>query len=107
LKRDESIELLKKLIPQAPEDRKAEMIFRSRSSTGRSREPTTATRWRTYESAYQSWAESGQTGQPPQRDAFVRQSELIKQNALKLYERVFAEYPRYERNAEVSLLPGL
>jgi tetratricopeptide (TPR) repeat protein len=105
-KRDESIELLKKLIPQAPEDRKAEMIFRLAELYWEKSRANYRNEMEEYEQAYQAWAESGQTGQPPQREAFIRQSELIKQNALKLYERVLAEYPRYERNAEVLFYLG-
>src|SRR5438270_6497050 len=35
------------------------------------------------------------------RSDYIRESELIKQNALKLYEKVLQEYPTYERNDEV------
>jgi len=105
-KRDESIELLKKLIPQAPDDRKAEMIFRLAELYWEKSRANYRNEMEEYERAYQDWAESGQTGQPPQREAFIRQSELIKQNALKLYERVLSEYPRYERNAEVLFYLG-
>ncbi len=105
-KRDESIELLKKLIPQAPADRKAEMIFRLAELYWEKSRSAYRNEMDSFEKDYQAWAESGQTGKPPQQDQYVRQSELIKQNALKLYERVLAEYPRYERNAEVLFYLG-
>ena len=45
-------------------------------------------------------------GREPTQRNYTRQSELIKQNALKLYEKVLNEYPRYRRNDEVLFYLG-
>jgi TolA-binding protein len=106
-KREESINLLRtKVIPAAPEERKAELIFRLAELYWEKSKSSFAQEMEAYEGAYREWAEAGQTGQPPKQDSYVRQSERIKQNALDLYRRVLEEYPRYERNDEVLFYLG-
>lgn len=106
-KRDEAIEELKKLIPKAPDSRKAEMIFRLAELYWQKSKYNYGMEMSAYEKAYQDWSNSGspKNKEPVQKD-FVRQSELIKQNALKLYEKVLGEYPTYERNDEVLFYLG-
>lgn len=105
-KRDEAIEELKKLIPKAPASRKSEMIFRLAELYWEKSKYQYSLEMEEYEGAYREWNEQGARGDPPKREAFLRQSELIKQSALKLYERVLAEYPTYERNDEVLFYLG-
>ncbi|MEM1022747.1 MAG: tetratricopeptide repeat protein [Myxococcota bacterium] len=105
-KRDESIQLLKELIPRADDTRKAEMIFRLAELYWEKSKFEYNQEFEDFEKAYQAWAESGQRGSPPERASFIRESELIKDNALNLYERVLNEYPRYERNDEVLFYLG-
>jgi tetratricopeptide (TPR) repeat protein len=59
-----------------------------------------------FDKAYQDWVDSGRAGKEPSQKDYIRESELIKQNALKLYEKVLAEYPTYERNDEVLFYLG-
>ena len=105
-KRDEEIELLKKLIPKAPESRKAEMIFRLAELYWEKSKYRYGLEFEQFESAYEEWVQAGQQGTPPKTKDFIRESELIKKNALKLYEKVLTEYPTYERNDEVLFYLG-
>ena len=105
-KRDEEIELLKKLIPKAPESRKAEMIFRLAELYWEKSKYRYGLEFDQFEKAYEEWVQAGQKGTPPKTKDFIRESELIKQNALKLYEKVLTEYPTYERNDEVLFYLG-
>lgn len=105
-KRDEAIDELKKLIPKAPDSRKAEMIFRLAELYWEKSKYKYGLEMEDYEKAYTKWGDSGQKGNPPDMKSYLRESELIKQNALKLYEKVLAEYPRYERNDEVLFYLG-
>lgn len=105
-KRDEAIEELKKLIPKAPSSRKAEMIFRLAELYWEKSKYKYGLEMDTYEKSYNEWADAGQRGDPPKIKDFLRKSELIKQNALKLYEKVMTEYPTYERNDEVLFYLG-
>ena len=100
-KRDEAIEELKQIIPKAPASRKAEMVFRLAELYFEKSQYKYSLEMEEFEEAYQAWNEAGAQGEPPSRDPFIRESELIKQNALNLYERVLEEYPTYERNDEV------
>ena len=105
-KRDEAIEELKKLIPKAPTDRKAEMIFRLAELYWQKSKYNYGLEMSAYEKAYQAWSDSGsKKGEPTAKD-FTRESELIKQNALKLYEKVLEEFPTYQRNDEVLFYLG-
>ncbi|MEE2902198.1 MAG: tetratricopeptide repeat protein [Myxococcota bacterium] len=61
---------------------------------------------RKLEKDYTIWIDSGRKGREPTQRDYTRQSELIKQNALKLYEKVLNEYPRYRRNDEVLFYLG-
>lgn len=105
-KRDEAIEELKKLIPKAPTSRKSEMIFRLAELYWQKSKYNYGLEMQTYEKAYQSWADAGGKKNEPVAKDFTRESELIKQNALKLYEKVLEEYPTYERNDEVLFYLG-
>ena len=105
-KRDEAIDELKKLIPRAPASKKDEMIFRLAELYWEKSKFKYFVEMQAFERAYQDWSESGQTGEPPTSKDFVRESELIAQNALRLYEKVLVEYPRYERNDEVLFYLG-
>lgn len=105
-KRDEAIEELKKLIPKAPTSRKAEMIFRLAELYWEKSKYKYGLEMDQYEKAYAEWADAGQRGKPPVIKDFLRESELIKQNALKLYEKVLGEFPTYERNDEVLFYLG-
>lgn len=105
-KRDEAIEELKKLIPKSPGDRKSEMIFRLAELYWQKSKYNYGLEMEAFGKAYQAWSDSGQRkGEPVQKD-FTRESELIKQNALKLYEKVLEEYPTYQRNDEVLFYLG-
>lgn len=105
-KRDEAIGELKKLIPKAPSGRKAEMIFRLAELYWEKSKYQYGLEMDTYEKSYTEWADSGQRGDAPKIKDFLRKSELIKQNALKLYEKVMTDYPTYERNDEVLFYLG-
>ncbi|MCB9650064.1 MAG: tetratricopeptide repeat protein [Deltaproteobacteria bacterium] len=105
-KRDEAIEELKKLIPKAPSSRKAEMIFRLAELYWEKSKYRYGLEMEEYEKAYQAWVEQGGTGSQPEVKDHIRESELIKQNALKLYAKVLGEYPTYERNDEVLFYLG-
>ena len=105
-KRDEAIEELKKLIPKAPSSRKAEMIFRLAELYWEKSKYRYGLEMEEYEKSYQSWIEQGGQGSQPEVKDHIRESELIKQNALKLYEKVLTEYPTYERNDEVLFYHG-
>ncbi len=105
-KRDEAIEELKKLIPKAPTERKSEMIFRLAELYWEKSKYRYSLEMEEFERAYADWNEAGSVGEPPKRDGFIRESELIKKNALALYERVLTEYPTYERNDEVLFYLG-
>lgn len=105
-KRDEAIEELKKLIPKAPATRKAEMIFRLAELYWEKSKYKYGLGMQEYEKDYQAWNDSGRKNKEPNRAQFVRESELIKVNALKLYEKVLGEYPTYERNDEVLFYLG-
>ncbi len=104
--RDEAIGELKKLIPKAPASRKAEMIFRLAELYWEKSKFRYGLEMEEFEKGYQSWSESGQVGDPPKVKDFIRESELIKQNALKLYAKVLGDYPTYERNDEVLFYLG-
>lgn len=105
-KRDEAIEELKKLIPKAPGARKSEMIFRLAELYWQKSKYNYGLEMSQFEKAYQAWSDSGAKKGEPQAKDFTRESELIKQNALKLYEKVLADYPTYERNDEVLFYLG-
>ncbi|MEL6185368.1 MAG: tetratricopeptide repeat protein, partial [Myxococcota bacterium] len=105
-KRDEAIEELKKLIPMAPAGRKSEMIFRLAELYWEKSKYKYSLEMEDFEQAYTDWNEAGSQGEPPARAAFLRESELIKENALRLYEKVLKEYPTYERNDEVLFYLG-
>lgn len=105
-KRDEAIEELKKLIPKAPAGRKSEMIFRLAELYWQKSKYNYGIEMQSYEKAYQAWADAGGKKNEPTAKDFTRESELIKQNALKLYEKVLEEYPTYERNDEVLFYLG-
>ncbi|MBI4818249.1 MAG: tetratricopeptide repeat protein [Deltaproteobacteria bacterium] len=105
-KRDEAIEDLKKIIPTAPPDRKAEMIFRLAELYWEKSKFNRDLAMQEFEKQYQSWVDAGRPGKEPTDKTFVRESELIKENALKLYEKVLNEYPTYERNDEVLFYLG-
>ncbi|MEE2901161.1 MAG: hypothetical protein VYC39_02480, partial [Myxococcota bacterium] len=105
-KRDEAIEELKKLIPKAPKSRKAEMIFRLAELYWQKSKFNYGLEMRKLEKDYTNWIDSGRKGREPTQRNYTRQSELIKQNALKLYEKVLNEYPRYRRNDEVLFYLG-
>lgn len=105
-KRDEAIEELKKLIPKAPAGRKAEMIFRLAELYWEKSKYKFGLEMTAFDKAYQDYVDSGRAGKEPTQKDYVRESELIKQNALKLYEKVLAEYPTYERNDEVLFYLG-
>ncbi|MBI2375955.1 MAG: tetratricopeptide repeat protein [Deltaproteobacteria bacterium] len=105
-KRDEAIEDLKKIIPTAPADRKAEMIFRLAELYWEKSKFNRDLAMQEFEKKYQEWVDSGRPGKEPTDKTFVRESELIKENALKLYEKVLKEYPTYERNDEVLFYLG-
>lgn len=105
-KRDEAIEELKKLIPKAPASRKAEMIFRLAELYWEKSKYKFGLEMTAFDKAYQDYADSGRAGKEPSQKDYIRESELIKQNALKLYEKVLAEYPTYERNDEVLFYLG-
>lgn len=105
-KRDEAIEELKKLIPKAPAGRKSEMIFRLAELYWQKSKYNYGIEMQTYEKAFQKWSDEGGKKNEPVAKDFTRESELIKQNALKLYEKVLEEYPTYERNDEVLFYLG-
>ncbi len=105
-KRDEAIDELKKLIPKAPEGRKSEMIFRLAELYWEKSKYKYGLEMDQYEKNYGDWSNAGQRGKPPEIKDFIRESELIKQNALKLYEKVLTEFPTYERNDEVLFYLG-
>ncbi|MEO1335949.1 MAG: tetratricopeptide repeat protein, partial [Myxococcota bacterium] len=105
-KRDEEIELLKKLIPKTGESRKAEMIFRLAELYWEKSKYRYGLEFERFEKAYEAWAQAGQQGTPPKTKDFIRESELIKKNALRLYEKVLTDYPAYERNDEVLFYLG-
>jgi tetratricopeptide (TPR) repeat protein len=105
-KRDEAIEELKKLIPKAPASRKAEMIFRLAELYWEKSKYKFGLEMTAFDKAYQEYADSGRAGKEPAQKDYIRESELIKQNALKLYEKVLGEYPTYERNDEVLFYLG-
>lgn len=105
-KRDEAIDALKKLIPKAPSSQKHEMIFRLAELYWEKSKFRYFVEMQDFERAYRGWSEAGQTGEPPSSKDFVRESALIKRNALRLYEKVLREYPRYERNDEVLFYLG-
>lgn len=105
-KRDEAIEQLKKLIPRAPEGRKAEMIFRLAELYWEKSKFKYGIEMASYEKQYEEWVSKGRKGKEPKRQRFIRESELIKGNALKLYEKVLVSYPKYHRNDEVLFYLG-
>lgn len=105
-KRDEAIDELKKLIPKAPAGRKAEMIFRLAELYWEKSKYKYGLEMEEFERAYQGWNEEGSQGEPPKREVFLRESEVIKENALDLYEKVLTQYPTYERNDEVLFYLG-
>lgn len=105
-KRDEAIEELKKLIPKAPASRKAEMIFRLAELYWEKSKYKFGLEMTAFDKAYNDWVDSGRAGKEPTQKDHIRESELIKQNALKLYEKVLTEYPTYERNDEVLFYLG-
>jgi tetratricopeptide (TPR) repeat protein len=105
-KRDEAIEELKKLIPKAPPTRKAEMIFRLAELYWEKSKYKFGMEMTAFDKAYTDWNDAGRPGKEPTQKDYIRESELIKQNALKLYEKVLTEYPTYERNDEVLFYLG-
>ncbi|MCK6544331.1 tetratricopeptide repeat protein [Myxococcota bacterium] len=105
-KRDEAIEELKKLIPKAPAGRKAEMIFRLAELYWEKSKYKFGLEMTAFDKAYNQWVDAGRPGKEPAQKDHIRESELIKQNALKLYEKVLTEYPTYERNDEVLFYLG-
>lgn len=105
-KRDEAIGELKKLIPKARSNGKAVMIFRLAELYWEKSKSQYGTEMEEYEKGYQTWSDSGQQGDPPKVKGYIRESELIKKNALKLYAKVLADYPTYERNDEVLFYLG-
>jgi len=105
-KRDEAIEELKKLIPKAPATRKSEMIFRLAELYWQKSKYNYGIEMQAFEKAATQWNDSGGKKNEPVQKDFTRESELIKQNALKLYEKVLEEYPTYERNDEVLFYLG-
>lgn len=105
-KRDEAIEELKKLIPKAPSNRKSEMIFRLAELYWEKSKFKFGLEMTAFDKAYTDYNDGGRQGKEPTQKDYIRESELIKQNALKLYEKVLTEYPTYERNDEVLFYLG-
>ncbi|MBK8013969.1 MAG: tetratricopeptide repeat protein [Deltaproteobacteria bacterium] len=105
-KRNEAIEELKKLIPRARESQKAEMIFRLAELYWEKSKYKYGLEMDAYEKAHASWSDGGGQGPAPELKAFVRESDLIKRNALKLYEKVLTDYPDYPRNDAVLFYLG-
>ena len=100
------IEELKKLIPKAPNTRKAEMIFRLAELYWEKSKYRFGLEMTAFDKAYTEWTDAGRPGKEPTQKDYIRESELIKQNALKLYDKVLKEYPTYERNDEVLFYLG-
>ncbi len=100
-KRDEEIELLKRIIPKASSARKAEMIFRLADLYWEKSRYRYGREFRRFEAAHARWTEAGQRGTEPTIRDYVRGSSAVKKNALRLYQRVLRRYPSYPRNDEV------
>ncbi|MCB9655971.1 MAG: tetratricopeptide repeat protein [Deltaproteobacteria bacterium] len=105
-KRNEAIEELKKLIPRARESQKAEMIFRLAELYWEKSKYKYGLEMEAYEKAHGAWSDGGAQGAQPELKSFVRESDLIKRNALKLYEKVLTDYPDYPRNDAVLFYLG-
>ncbi|MBX2811336.1 MAG: tetratricopeptide repeat protein [Myxococcales bacterium] len=100
-KRDQAIDDLKQLIAGADDGEKPEMMFRLADLYWSKGLYHQAQEMAEYEAAQAAWHQAGATGQEPDREAYLRVSEVIKANAVQLYERISSRYPHYPRGDEV------
>ncbi len=103
-KRDEAIAKLKKLLPTVSEGpQKAELIFRLAEMYWGKSKFKHLLAMRQWDDALEAWHGGGNKGPQPKLEdtADLDQAELFKREALKLYEKILASYPDYERKDEV------
>ena len=105
-KRNEAITELKKLIPTSPPSTKSEMIFRLAELYWGKAKYQFAREMEVFEAEHARWSKEGAQGQAPRRADYLRESNLVKENALRLYAKVLEDYPNYPRNDEVLFRLG-
>ncbi|MCK5687749.1 tetratricopeptide repeat protein [Myxococcota bacterium] len=104
VKRDEAITKLKKLLPTIPDgDQKAGLIFRLSEMFWAKSKFLKLTAMHMWDQSLEVWVAEGRKGKEPKIEKINEydQAELYKREALKLYGKILAKYPRYERNDEV------
>ncbi len=103
-KRDEAIEKLKKLLPTVQDGpQKAELIFRLSEMYWAKSKFLALRGMQLWDQALDKWSQAGSKGEQPKLEEIAEHGdgERYKKEALKLYERILAEYPNYDRKDEV------
>jgi TolA-binding protein len=115
-KRDEEIEQLRKIIPKIPREnsQRADLLFRLAERWYEKSRYVYLLEVREYDQIYARYLDQVQAAQaqakakpkekaaPPQEPRLTtRKSDAFKADAIRLYQQILEEYPRYERNDEV------
>lgn len=103
-KRDEEIEQLKKIIPKIPKDnpQRADLLFRLAERWYDKSKYVYFQEVREYDKVYGAFLEAQKKGEKASEPRLTtKKSDAYKGDAMRLYEQILEEYPRYERNDEV------
>ncbi|RMG20341.1 MAG: gliding motility protein U [Deltaproteobacteria bacterium] len=102
-KRDEAIAQLKKIIPKIKDpSQKADLLFQLAELWWEKSKFVYFREMAEWDKAYDKWMEETARGvEKPEPVANHRESELYRAEAIKLYESILKNYPRYPRNDEV------
>ncbi|HUB06423.1 MAG TPA: tetratricopeptide repeat protein, partial [Myxococcales bacterium] len=103
-KRSEEIEELKKIIPKIQDGpQKADLLFQLAELWGEKGKFMYFTEMRDYDKAYDEYTQKENQGVKGLTEPTVntRQSDLYRQQAIELYQKILADYQSYPRNDEV------
>ena len=102
-KRDEAIAQLKKIIPKIKDpSQKADLLFQLAELWWEKSKYVYFREMAEWDKAYDKWMEETARGvEKPEPVANHRESELYRSEAIKLYQSILKNYPRYPRNDEV------
>ncbi|MHB1846826.1 MAG: tetratricopeptide repeat protein, partial [Deltaproteobacteria bacterium] len=103
-KRDEEIEEIKKIIPKIQDGpQKADLLFQLSELWWEKSKFVYYREMAAYDQAYQQYQQQQNSGGKAGREPVVntRQSDLYRQEAINLYQKILADYPTYPRKDEV------
>jgi tetratricopeptide (TPR) repeat protein len=104
-KRDEQIGLLQKLVQRSAGEEKAESLFQLAELWWEKSRFAAHRGIARYDEAFRTWALRKQRGEDPgaepRFEAYARDGEVFRQEALRTYEEILKAYPGYARRDEV------